>query len=113
MMLPPQMNNQQKEILPDYGKRTGRGLEGAAVYDMRSLGKHLDVVSLHQSTEESSCFMAVWISIKRICEHVGHSCEGERGRKGDGEAFRSGGRVGTAAAGATMKTDKRRCLSQP
>ena len=45
LMPPPAMP--QKEILPDYGKRTGRGLEGAAVYDMRSLGKHLEAVSLY------------------------------------------------------------------
>lgn len=41
-----------RDILPDLGSRRGTmsrasGLESNAAYDMRSLGKHIDLVSLY------------------------------------------------------------------
>jgi hypothetical protein len=49
---PPGYSVGGRDILPDLGSRRGTmsrasGLESSAAYDMRSLGKHIDLVSSH------------------------------------------------------------------
>lgn len=50
-LMPPPGYSDGRDILPDLGSRRGTmsrasGLESSAVYDMRSLGKHIDLVSI-------------------------------------------------------------------
>lgn len=49
---PPSAFNRERELLPDLGtRRTGRAsLDAPPAYDMKSLGKHLDPVSLSSAT---------------------------------------------------------------